>query len=191
MPELAFLLAVGGSGRRRLAFGDANGAIKRFEELLLLRRDDPVIHFRLSLAHQRLNHADAAFWHSGRATALAPQTAVFRIRFAEAALQAGQRDEAVRQYREALVLDGGNVAAKIALARLLGDKRAPGHDLAEAVRLAEEAFKQTGQRHVPTGYALADLYIEAGRVYEGVALKRAIKKLLREPPTPARAPVEP
>ncbi len=166
---------------RRFAFGDANGAVKRFEELLLLRRDDPVTHFRLSLAHQRLNRADAAFWHSGRATALAPQTAAFRVRFAEAALQAGQRDEAVRQYREALVLDGGNVAARIALARLLGDKRTPGHNLGEAVRLAEEAFKQTGQRHAPTGFALADLYIEAGRVYEGVALKRTIKKLLRTP----------
>lgn len=164
---------------RRLAFGDANGAIKRFEELLLLQPDDPVTHFRLSLAQQYLNRREAAFWHSGRAAALAPETAAFRMRFAEAALQAGQHDEAKRQYRQALALDSDRIAAKIALARLLGDKRVPGYDLKEAVRLAEEAFKQTGQRHVPTGYALADLYIEAGRVFEGVALKRTIKKLLR------------
>lgn len=161
---------------RRLAFGDALGAIKRFEEILLLQPDDAVTHFRLSLANQRLGQSEAAFWHSGRAAALAPQTAPFRIRFAEAALQAGQPAEAVRQYREALASDSTNIEARAALARLLGSKTTPGYDIQEAVKLAEEAYAQSGQRHAPTGYILADLYLEAGRVYEGVALKRAIKK---------------
>lgn len=164
---------------RRLVFGDARGALKRFEEMLVIRPDDPVTHYWLSLANQRLGQRDAAFWHSGRATALAPQTAAFRLQFAAAALQAEMHDEAKRQYREALILDAKNIAAKIALARLLGDKRIAGTDLPAAVKLAEEAFRETGQRDGVVGYALADLYIESGRVFEGVALKRTLKKALR------------
>lgn len=166
---------------RRLAFGDAAGALKRFGDLLLLHTGDPVLHYWMALANQRMGVRDAAYWHAARATALAPQTAAFRLQLASAALQVSEYDEAKRQFREALALEPDHLAAKVALARLLGDKNIPGADLQEAIRLAEEACTQTRWRDFETGYALADVYIEAGRVLEGVALKRQLKKALRTP----------
>ena len=46
----------------------------------------------------------------------------------------------------------------------------------QAVRLAERACELTGWQNREYAFGLADLYLEAGRVLEGLGLKRRLKE---------------
>jgi len=61
----------------------------------------------------------------------------------------------------------------------------PGRNPDEAVRLAERACAATRWADYEMAIGLADLYIEAGRVLDGVLLKRRLRGLSAAPARPA------
>jgi cytochrome c-type biogenesis protein CcmH/NrfG len=106
---------------------------------------------------------------------LAGNHVAYRIELARTAAQVGEWGEAVRQYREVLRIEPEHAQAMYRLARLLALPRTPGHDLGEAVKLAERACVLTRWSDPEIAVGLADLYIEDGRVIDGVMLKRRLR----------------
>lgn len=163
------------AARRRLTIGDARNAAKRFEELLAIAPDSATAHYGMAVACQRSGQAQAAYWHFARATALATGNVDYRLELARTAAQVGELGEAVRQYREALRIDPNHPQALYRLARVLALPKTPGRNRAEAVRLAERACVLTRWSDYEMALGLADLYIEDGRVLDGVVLKRRLR----------------
>lgn len=161
--------------RRRLAMGDARNAAKLFEDFLSLLPDSATGHYGLAVACQRSGQAQAAYWHFARATALVTGNIDYRLELARTAAQVGELGEAVRQYREILRLEPKHAQALYRLARVLALSKTPGHNLDEAVQLAERACVVTSWTDYEMALGLADLYIESGRVLDGVLLKRRLR----------------
>ena len=66
---------------------------------------------------------------------------------------------------------------RLRAAKLLCIKKNKAYDPERAVKLAEEAVNITGWRTRAYVLGLADVYIECGRVRDGVALKRKMKDM--------------
>jgi tetratricopeptide (TPR) repeat protein/spermidine synthase len=167
--------------RRRLAMGDARSATRRYEELLAIVPDSAAVQYGMAVACQRSGQPQAAYWHFVRATALATDNIDYRLELARTAAQLGELGEAVRQYREAVRLNPNHAQALYRLARVLAHPKTPGRDVDEAVRLAERACVAARWSDYEMAIGLADLYLENGRVMDGVMLKRR----LRAPRSPA------
>jgi len=98
--------------------------------------------------------------------------------FADATKRFREADE---QFKEILARDPNNVEVLFLYAKSLGNEaRKPNRNIQHAIKYAEYACKLTHWKNPEYVYGLADLYIEGGRVLEGLGLKRTLKK------TPAR-----
>ena len=68
-------------------------------------------------------------------------------------------------------------AFKMRAAKLLALKSNKAHDEVRAVALAEEAVRLTGWKDRAYVQALADVYIEVGRVVLGMGLKKKMREM--------------
>jgi tetratricopeptide (TPR) repeat protein len=119
---------------------------------------------------------EGAYLHFSRAVANAPDQADYRLEMAQSALEVGEFAEADRQYQEALKLGPDNPAVLILAAKAMVWQGRPQKNAAQAVKLGERACALTEWKSRECAFALADLYIEAGRVLEGMGLKRRLKE---------------
>jgi tetratricopeptide (TPR) repeat protein len=163
-------------GRRRLAIGDLKGALKCFETLLSFAPEAAFPHYGMGLCLRNDNDNNGAYLHFSRAVVYAPEQVDYRLEMAQSALTVGQYAEADRQYREALKRAPDNPAVLLLSAKALVSQSRPQKDTAQAVRLAERACVVTQWKNREYIYGLADIYIEAGKVLEGMGLKRRLKE---------------
>jgi len=111
-----------------------------------------------------------------RAVGGAPEQTAFRLDLAQSALEVRDFAEADRQYREALKRDPENAEMLMLFAKALTAQRRPEKDFEQAIKLAERACVLTEWKDSNLLHALADIYIEAGRVLEGMGLKRKLRE---------------
>ncbi|HOM59229.1 MAG TPA: tetratricopeptide repeat protein [Kiritimatiellia bacterium] len=172
-------------GRRRIAIGDFKGALKCYENLLSLQTGLARAHYGMAYCLRATGEAESAYLHFARAVAAAPTQISYRLAFAQACSAVGEYAEADRQYEAALRQEPDNPELLFRFARGLALAARPEKDFARAIRLAERACVVTRWRHPEYAYGLADLYLDAGRVLEGMGLKRRLKEgLISEPGVP-------
>ncbi len=163
-------------GRRRIAIGDFKGALKCYEHLLSLQPGLARAHYGMAYCLRATGEAESAYLHFARAVAAAPAQVPYRLAFAQACSAVAEYAEADRQYEAALRQEPDNPEVLFRFARGLALAARPEKDFARAVRLAERACVVTRWRRPEYAYGLADLYLDAGRVLEGMGLKRRLKE---------------
>jgi tetratricopeptide (TPR) repeat protein len=163
-------------GRRRIAIGDFKGGLKCYENLLSFSQGSAQAHYGMGYCLRAGGDNETAYLHFARAVAAAPGQTGYRMELAQAAASIGEYAEADRQYQEILTREPGNPEAMFRLAKCLAVKERPDKDFARAVKLAEEVCVKTKWKNQDYAFGLADLYMDAGRVLEGMGLKRRLKE---------------
>jgi tetratricopeptide (TPR) repeat protein len=163
-------------GRRRIVIGDYKGAVRCYENMLSLGKESPQAHYGMGHCMRAVGDMQNAYIHFARAVVGAPAQIHYRTELAEVALSIGQFETADRQYQKILELEPENARAMLLYARALVYRGREDRNPERAVELATRACEVTRweMREAITG--LADIYIEAGRVLEGMGLKRRLKE---------------
>jgi len=117
--------------------------------------------------------------------AAAPEQTGYRLELAQVSLLIGEYAEADRQYQEVLKREPDNPDVLFRYAKGLASKERSDKNMPQALKLAERACVLTEWRNTEYAYGLADLYMDAGRVLEGMGLKRRIKEGFPAPVKPA------
>jgi len=163
--------------RRRMSIGDFKGAAARYENLLIISPGHALFHYGMGFALRSSGNANGAFDHFSKAIALAPEQIPYRLALAQFADATKRFREADEQFKAILARDPNNVEALFLYAKSLGNEtRKPNRNIQQAIKYAEYACKLTKWKNPEYVYGLADLYIEGGRVLEGMGLKRTLKK---------------
>lgn len=163
-------------GRRRISIGDFKGALKCYENLLSFSPGTARAHYGLAYCLRASGDNETAYLHFARAVSAAPGQTGYRMELAQVALAVGEYAEADRQYQEVVKREPSNPEPLFRYAKALAVKERPDKDLAQAVKLAERACVLTRFQNSEYAFGLADLYMDAGRVLEGMGLKRRIKE---------------
>ena len=163
-------------GRRRIKIGDLKGALKCYENLLSFSAGTARSHYGMGFCLRGNGDNENAYLHFARAVAFAPEQTDYRLELAQAALAVGKFDEADRQFVEVLKREPDHAEALFRFAKGLAKSERADKDRAKAVKLAERACELTRWENHEYAFGLADLYIDAGRVLEGVGLKRKLKE---------------
>lgn len=108
---------------------------------------------------------------------LDPLTDDHRYELVETCAASGHEDIACRQLDVLMRRKPEDPDLRLRAAKLLCMKKNKAYDPERAVKLAEEAVNVTGWRTRAYVQGLADVYIECGRVRDGVALKRKMKDM--------------
>ena len=179
-PHAALLMHLSDSldleGRRRIKIGDLKGALKCFENLLSFSAGTAFSHYGLGYCLRGNGDNAGAYLHFSRAVAYAPEQADFRLEMAQSALAVGEYAEADRQYQEVLKREPDNPVVLFLAAKGLAWHERPQKDMAKALKLAERACELTKWENREYAFGLADLYMDAGKVLEGMGLKRRLKE---------------
>jgi tetratricopeptide (TPR) repeat protein len=163
-------------GRRRIKIGDMAGALKCYENLLSFSPGSARAHYGMGYCLRGKGDGENAYLHFVRAVADAPEQAAYRFELAQAAVAIGEYAEADRQFKEGLRREPDNPEALFRYAKCLTIKDRPVKDFKQAASLAERACQLTGWKNSEYAFGLADLYMDAGRVLEGLGLKRRLKE---------------
>ena len=163
-------------GRRRIKIGDIKGALKCFENLLSFSAGTAFSHYGMGYCLRGNGDNEGAYLHFSRAVAYAPEQSDYRLEMAQSALAVGEFAEADRQYQEVLKREPDNPAVLFLAAKGLAWRERPQKNLAQALKLAERACELTKWENREYAFGLADLYIDAGKVLEGMGLKRRLKE---------------
>ncbi len=159
-----------------MLFRSLKGALKCYENLLSFSAGTARSHYGMGYCLRGNGDSENAYLHFARAVAYAPEQAEYRLDLAQAALATGRFAEADRQFREVLKREPDNADALFRFAQGLSKRERPDKDVAQAVKLAERACELTRWENHEYAFGLADMYIDAGRVLEGVGLKRKLKE---------------
>ena len=163
-------------GRRRIAIGEYKGALRCYENLLSFSPGMARAHYGMGYCLRAGGENENAYLHFARAVAAAPEQTGYRMELAQISLSVGEFREADRQYQEVLKREPANAEALFLYAKGLALKGRPDKDLTKALKLAEQACKLTDWNNKEYVFGLADLYMDAGRVMEGMGLKRCLKE---------------
>ena len=179
-PRDALLVAFGETleleGRRRIKIGDVKGGLQCFENLLSFSAGTAFAHYGMGLCLRGNGDNEGAYLHFARAVAAAPDQSDYRLEMAQSALAVGKYDEADRQYQEVLSRDPDNPAVLFLTAKALAWRERPNKDTSRALKMAERACALTKWENSEYAFGLADLYMDAGKVLEGMGLKRRLKE---------------
>jgi tetratricopeptide (TPR) repeat protein len=162
-------------GRRRIAIGEFKGGLKCYENLLSFSPGSALSHYGMGFCLRASGDNETAYLHFARAVAAAPGQTGYRMELAQVAMAIGEYAEADRQYQEILKREPDNLEAMFRYAKGLAAKDRPDKDFSRAVKLAEEVCVKTKWKNPEYAFGLADLYMDAGRVLEGMGLKRRLK----------------
>lgn len=183
-PDDAFLnrllLAMEQQAAYALARRDYTGAARRYAGVAAIVPERASALYGSAMAERGLGRDAAAHALLVRAVAAAPGEPACRQALAEVAFALGNEVEAVGHYRMLLERDGDDPEALAGLAVCLGHGTPAIRDIDEAIAAAERAAVLTRYRDARITSILADLYVDNGRVIEGVSLKRRIKLADRE-----------
>ena len=174
------LLAMEQEGAYALARGDYAGAVRLYGDVLAVLPERASAHYGAAMADRGLGRAESAYLHLLRAVAAEPGARECRLALAEAAFAAGHEAEALEQYRRLLEHRADDPETLIGLAVCLGRGKPPVRNPGQAIAAAERAAELTRYRDTRIAAILADLYVENGRVVEGVSLKRRLRLARQE-----------
>jgi len=161
--------------RRRIAIGEFKGALRCYENLLSFSPGSARSHYGMGYCLRAGGENEDAYLHFARAVAAAPEQTGYRMEMAQVALTVGEFREADRQFQEVLKREPNNAEALFRYAKGLVVKERPDKDMAKALKLAERACVLTHWDNKEYAFGLGDLYMDAGRVMEGMGLKRCLK----------------
>ncbi len=169
-------------GRRRITLGEFKGGLKCYENLLSFAPGTARSHFGMGYCLRATGDSENAYLHFARAVAAAPEQVAYRMELAQAAAAVGEFTVAEQQYEEILKREPENYEAIFRLSKVLAHKDRADKDVARAIKLAEQLCADTKWQKSEYAFGLADLYIDAGRVLEGMGLKRKLKAEYGEKP---------
>ncbi|MFA7172991.1 MAG: tetratricopeptide repeat protein [Kiritimatiellia bacterium] len=161
--------------RRRIKIGDFKGAIRCYENLLSLSEGSPQAHYGMGYCLRASNDVQGAYIHFVRAVVGAPEQSDYRLELAEAALAVAQYVVADKQYEKVLEANPEDAQTLFLFAKALARKDRPDKNYKRAIELAERACQLTQWDNLEIALGLADLYMDAGRVMEGMGLRRTLK----------------
>ncbi|MDA3924776.1 MAG: tetratricopeptide repeat protein [Kiritimatiellae bacterium] len=161
--------------RRRIKIGDYKGAIRCYENLLSFAEGSPQAHYGMGYCLRANGDSQNAYIHFARAVVGAPDQSDYRLEFAEAAIAVAQFEVADKQYEKVLEGNPDDAQTLFLYAKALGKKERQDKDYDRALKMAEKACRLTKWENLEIGLGLADLYMDAGRVMEGMGLRRTLK----------------
>lgn len=164
-------------GRRFLRLGNANGAMRCYENRLLIRPTDVVAVHNFGICLKKAGHWALAARVFTKAVMMDPLTDEHRYEMVETCAAAGLEDVACRQLDVLMKRHPNEPSLKLRAARLLASRANKAHDEARAIALAEEAVRLTGWKDHAYVQGLADVYIAAGRTVMGMGLKKKMKEM--------------
>jgi tetratricopeptide (TPR) repeat protein len=162
--------------RRRIAIGNYKGALLCYESLISFSPSKGLYHHGAGYCLRALGEAENAYLAFARAAGCAPDQEQYRLDLAQAALMAGHYEDADRQYQYLLSKKPTDAHVMFLFAKGLAMKGRPKRDFALAVKMAERACVLTKWKNREYAFGLADIYLEAGRIPEGMGLKRRLKE---------------
>ncbi len=163
-------------GRRRIAIGEFKGGLKCYENLLSFSPGSAHSHYGMGFCLRASGDNETAYLHFARAVAAAPGQIGYRMELAQVAAAIGEYAEADRQYEEILRLEPEHAEALYRYATCLSATQRKDRDRVRALALAEQACRITAWQNREFAYGLANLYMDAGRVLEGLGLKRRLNE---------------
>jgi len=166
--------------RRRIAIGNYKGALICYENLISFATGTARYHHGAGYCLRSLGEAENAYLAFARAAGGSPEQEQYRLDLAQAALTARHYEEADHQYQYLLSKNADEPHVMFLFAKGLALRGRPKRDFALAIRLAERACVLTKWQNREYAYGLADIYIDAGRIPEGMGLKRRLKEGLIE-----------
>ncbi len=164
-------------GRRYLRIGNMNGAIRCYENRLMIRPKDVAAIHNFGVCLKRCGHPEMAVRVFAQAVNLDPHTDEHRLEMIETAAASKHEDVAVRQLEVLMKKHPGDPRFMMRAAKLLCVKENPLKDETRAVQLAEKAVELTGWKDRSMVLGLADVYINAGRVMMGMGLKKKMRTM--------------
>lgn len=164
-------------GRRRLNIGNVNGALRCYENRLLIYPQDVAAIHNFGVCLKKFGRPDAAASVFARAVKLDPLLDEHRLELIECAAASSHEDIAVRQLEVLIKRHPDDPSLKLRAAKLLCRRQNPNRDVKRAVQLAEEAATITKWRDRAYVQGLADVYIESGQSLMGVGLKKKMKTM--------------
>ena len=162
-------------GRQFLRAGNVKGALGCYEKLLLIRPNDVALVHNYGLCLKKGGQMEMAAQVFARAIELDPETDAHHLELVECCAASGHEDAAVRTLDVLIKRHPEDPALKLRAAKLMSIRGGKARNADRAIRLAEDAAVQTGWKDRAYVLGLADVYIECGRVKEGVRLKRKMK----------------
>ncbi len=163
-------------GRRRIAIGEFKGGLKCYENLLSFSPGSGHSHYGMGFCLRASGDNETAYLHFARAVAAAPGQIGYRKELAQVAASIGEFAEADRQYEEILLREPDHADALYRYATCLAAKERTDRNMTRALALAERACQITAWKNREFAYGLANLYMDAGRVLEGMGLKRRLNE---------------
>ena len=164
-------------GRRFLRIGNVGGAMQCYENRLLVRPQDVAAVHNFGVCLKKGGHFDAAATVFAKAVTMDPRMDEHRLELVECCASSHREDMACRQLDVLMKRHPSDPAFKMRAARLLCLRANKARDDARAIALAEEAVRLTGWKDRAYVQALADVYIEVGRVVQGMGLKKKMKDM--------------
>ena len=163
-------------GRRYLRIGNVGGALRCYENRLLIRPDDVAAVHNFGVCLKKSGRFDVACSVFAKAVKMDPRTDEHRYELVECCAASRREDIACRQLDVLMKRHPEDPALKMRAARLLCLRENRTRDTARAIELAEEAVRITGRKDPAYLLALADVYIECGRTLQGLGLKKMVKE---------------
>ena len=164
-------------GRQLLGVGNVNGALGCYEKLLLIRPNDAAIVHNYGVCLKKGGQMEMAAKVFARAVELDPATDEHRMEMVECCVASGHEDVAVQVLDVLMKKHPDDPALKLRAAKLMSIRNGKARNTDRAIRLAEDAAAKTGWKDRAYVFGLAEVYIECGRVKDGVTLKRKMKTM--------------
>ncbi len=164
-------------GRRYLRIGNMNGAIRCYENRLLIRPKDVAAIHNFGVCLKRCGHPEMAVRVFAQAVNLDPHTDEHRMEMIETAAASKHEDVAVRQLEVLMKKYPNDPRFMMRAAKLLCVKENPLRNETKAIQLAEKAVELTAWKERSMVLGLADVYISAGRVMMGMGLKKKMRTM--------------
>ncbi len=163
--------------RRFLRLGNINGALRCYENRLLIRPKDVAAVHNFGVCLKKAGHWAVAARVFTKAVTMDPLTDEHRYEMVETCAASGLEDVATRQLEVLMKRHPDDPALKLRTARLLASESNKARDTTRAIVLAEEAVGQTGWKDRAYVMGLADVYIAAGRTVMGMGLKKKMRTM--------------
>ena len=164
-------------GRRRLRVGDVNGALRCYENRIVVSPHDIAAIHNFGVCLKSGGYPEMAARVFLKAITMDPRTDKHRLEFVGCAAASGHLAAASRQMEVLMARHPDDPYLKLRAAKLLSLSKNTLRNETRAVKLAEEAAAMTKWRNRAIVQGLADVYIESGRVLMGMGLKKRIKEM--------------
>ena len=163
--------------RRFLRLGNVNGALRCYENRLLIRPKDVAAVHNFGVCLKKAGHWNVAARVFAKAVTMDPLTDEHRYEMVETCAASGLEDVATRQMEVLMKRHPSDPAIKLRTARLLASESNKARDALRAIALAEEAVGMTGWKDSAYVQGLADVYIATGRTVMGMGLKKKMRTM--------------